>query len=65
MKGGLSSTSSPAFFCSGGLLGELPLGRHDEIGVIVAVIARVGVVTVVEVVKAVILANCSCEQDRR
>jgi hypothetical protein len=45
----------------------LPLGRHDEIGVVVAVVARVGggVVAVVEVVEAVVLANCSCEQDCR
>ncbi len=66
LKGGLSSKSSSAFFCSGGLLGELPLWRHDEVGIAIAVVAWVAVgavVEVVEIVKVFVLANCSCKQD--
>ena len=44
----------------------MPLWRHDEVGVAIAVVARVAVgavVEVVEVVKVFVLANCSCKQD--
>ena len=54
-----------SFYCSRGLLGELPLGRHDVV-IVVAITAQVVVWTVlVTVGKDDNLENCSCKQDHQ
>ncbi len=41
----------------------MPIGRHDVVVIIVAIIARVGVIILVAVVKVIVLANCSYKQN--